>query len=43
MIPPNGVTGVDVEAAFWQARTGMIPREAFFNPENMRRVMGAET
>jgi len=26
---------------FFMAREGLIPREAFFNPENMQRLMGA--
>jgi hypothetical protein len=43
MILPNGVTGVDVEAGLLAGADRMIPREVFFNPENMQRVMGAET
>ena len=27
---------------FFMAREGLIPREAFFNPENMQRLMGAQ-
>jgi hypothetical protein len=31
----------DQEATDWffMAREGMIPREAFFNPENLQRIM----
>ena len=25
----------------YMAREGMIPRESFFNPENMQKLMGA--
>ena len=28
---------------FWMASEGMIPREAFFNPENMERLLGGTT